>query len=153
MTEDEMAGWHHWLDGPEFEWTPGVGDGQGGLVCCNSWRRKESIMNEWLFWSDLIWFNIVLEVLAIAIGQEKEIKGIQIGKEAVKFSLLQMTWYCKKKTLKIVSENYQNLSVNLAKLQDTKSIHRNHLHFYIITMKNQKQKLTIIPIHHCHKNN
>ena len=36
-TEDEMAGWHHWLSGREFEWTPGVGDGQGGLACCNSW--------------------------------------------------------------------------------------------------------------------
>ena len=34
MTEDGMAGWHHWLDGHEFEWTPGVGDGQGGLACC-----------------------------------------------------------------------------------------------------------------------
>ena len=44
MTEDEMAGWHHWLDGREFEWPPGVGDGQGGLACCNSWGRKESDM-------------------------------------------------------------------------------------------------------------
>ena len=35
-TEDEMAGWHHWLDRHEFEWTPGVGDEQGGLVCCDS---------------------------------------------------------------------------------------------------------------------
>ena len=41
MTEHEMAGWHHWLDGPESEWTPGVGDGQGGLACCDSWGRKE----------------------------------------------------------------------------------------------------------------
>ena len=40
-TEDEMAGWHHWLNGCEFEWTPGVGDGQGSLACCNSWGRKE----------------------------------------------------------------------------------------------------------------
>ena len=40
MTEDEMAGWHHWLDGHEFEWTPGVGDGQGCLVCWDSWGRK-----------------------------------------------------------------------------------------------------------------
>ena len=39
---DEMAGWHHWLDGRESEWTPGVGDGQRGLVCCDSWGRKES---------------------------------------------------------------------------------------------------------------
>ena len=41
-TEDEMAGWHHQLDGHEFEWTPGVGDGQGGLACCDSWGCKES---------------------------------------------------------------------------------------------------------------
>ena len=40
MTEDEMAGWHQWLDAHEFGWTPGVGDGQGGLVCCNSWGRR-----------------------------------------------------------------------------------------------------------------
>ena len=39
-TEDEMAGWHHWLDGRESEWTPGVCDGQGGLACCDSWGRK-----------------------------------------------------------------------------------------------------------------
>ena len=41
-TEDEMAGWHHWLDEHEFEWTLGVGDGQGGLASCDSWGRKES---------------------------------------------------------------------------------------------------------------
>ena len=51
-TEDEMAGWHHWLDGCEFEWTLGVGDGQGGLVCCNSWGCKESNVTEWLNWTD-----------------------------------------------------------------------------------------------------
>ena len=53
-TEDEMAGWHHWLDGHESQWTPGVGDGQGGLACCDSWGRKESDTTEWLIWSDLI---------------------------------------------------------------------------------------------------
>ena len=42
-TEDEMAGRHHWLDGREFEWTLGVGDGQGGLGCCNSWVAKSRI--------------------------------------------------------------------------------------------------------------
>ena len=41
-TEDEMAGWHHRLNGHGFGWTPGVGDGQGGLACCGSWGRKES---------------------------------------------------------------------------------------------------------------
>ena len=42
MTEDEMAGWYHQLYGHEFERTPGAGDGQGGLACCDSWCRKES---------------------------------------------------------------------------------------------------------------
>ena len=52
-TEDEMAGWHHGLDGHESEWTPGVGDGQGGLACCDSWGRKESDMTERLNWTEL----------------------------------------------------------------------------------------------------
>ena len=51
-TEDEVAGWHHGLDVHEFEWTLGVGDGQGGLVCCDSWGRKESDMTEWLNWTE-----------------------------------------------------------------------------------------------------
>ena len=50
MTEDEMVGWHHQLNGHEFEWTPGVGDGQGGLVCCSPWGHKELDMTEWLNW-------------------------------------------------------------------------------------------------------
>ena len=57
-TEDEMAGWHHQLDGHESEWTPGVGDGQGGLACCDSWGRKESDTTEWLNWielKDVLW--------------------------------------------------------------------------------------------------
>ena len=52
MTEDEMAGRHHWFNGHEFEWTPGVGDGQGGLACCNSWGCKESDTTERLNWPD-----------------------------------------------------------------------------------------------------
>ena len=53
MTEDEMAGWHHWLDECEFGWTPGVGDGRRGLVCYGSWGHKESDMTEWLNWNEL----------------------------------------------------------------------------------------------------
>ena len=52
-TEDEMAGWHHWLDGREFEWTPGDGDGQGGLACFDSWGRKELDTTERLNWTEL----------------------------------------------------------------------------------------------------
>ena len=46
MTEDEMVGWPHQLNEHEFVWTPGVGDGQGGLACCDSWGRKESDTTE-----------------------------------------------------------------------------------------------------------
>ena len=49
-TEDEMAGWNHWLDGRESEWTPGVGD--GGLACCDSWGHKESDTTEQLNWTE-----------------------------------------------------------------------------------------------------
>ena len=46
MTEDEMAGWHHRLNGHGFGWTLGVSDGQGDLACCGSWGRKESETTE-----------------------------------------------------------------------------------------------------------
>jgi len=59
-TEDEMAGWHHWLDGREFGSTPGVGDGLGGLACCDSWGRKESDMTEQLNWTDHHTYQIPL---------------------------------------------------------------------------------------------
>ena len=51
MIEDEMAGWHHRLNGHEFEWTPGVGDGQGGLACCGPWDLKESDMTQLMNWT------------------------------------------------------------------------------------------------------
>ena len=53
-TEDEMAGWHHWLDGRESEWTLGVGDGQGGQACCDSWGCKELDTAERLNWTESI---------------------------------------------------------------------------------------------------
>ena len=52
MTEDEMVGWHHWLDGDKFEWILGVGDGQGGLACYDSWGHKESDTTERLNWTE-----------------------------------------------------------------------------------------------------
>ena len=59
MTEDQIVGWHHWLNEHGFGWTPGVGDGQGGLVCCGSWVTKSQT---WLSdWTELNW--IVIEIL------------------------------------------------------------------------------------------
>ena len=58
MTEDEMVGWHHWLDGHEFEQALGVGDGQWSLVSYSSWGCKESDMTEWLNWTELNWIRM-----------------------------------------------------------------------------------------------
>ena len=53
-TEDEMVGWHHWLNGHEFEQALGIGDGQGGLVCCSPWGLKESDTTERLSWTEML---------------------------------------------------------------------------------------------------
>jgi len=58
-TEDEMVGWHHWLDGHEFEQAWGMGDGQGSLMCYSPWGRKESNMTDWLNWTELKAFDCV----------------------------------------------------------------------------------------------
>ena len=58
MTEDYMIGWHHWLNGHEFGWTPGIGDGQRGLACCTPWGHKESDTTEWLNWAEMNYTSI-----------------------------------------------------------------------------------------------
>ena len=64
--EDEMAGWHHWLDGHESEWTLGVGDGQRGLACCNSWGHKELDTTERLNWTE----EMVMDGEAYRVGHD-----------------------------------------------------------------------------------
>ena len=81
-TEDEIAGWHHRLDGDESEWTPRVGDGQRGLVCCNSWVRKESDMTEWLNWTVLNW------------RKEGSLHLWSIGAQFSDFLLVRLTEWC-----------------------------------------------------------
>ena len=61
MTEDDMVGWHHQLDGHEFEQALGVGDGQGSLVCCSQWGRKESDTTTWLNWNEPALSEMVLK--------------------------------------------------------------------------------------------
>ena len=59
-TEDEMVGWHHRLDGHEFEQVPGVGDGQGSLVCCSLWGHKELDTTKWLNWTEQVTLSSLL---------------------------------------------------------------------------------------------
>ena len=81
-----------------------------------------------------------LEVLATAIREEKEIKGIHIRKEEVKLSLFADDMILYIENLKDSIRKLLELISELAKFQDTKSVHRSHLHFYTLTMKNQKEK-------------
>ena len=78
-TEDEMAGWHPWLDRCEFEWTPGVGDGQGGLACCDSWGRKELDMTEQLNWTDIVFIYFSLTIYVVDICIRLLLKCMTIG--------------------------------------------------------------------------
>ena len=75
-TEDEMVGWHHWLNGHEFGWTPGVGDGQAGLVCCSSWGHKESKTTEQLNWTDSSGTQIRKSLTRLAIWSQQYFKRI-----------------------------------------------------------------------------
>ena len=71
MTEDEMVGWHHRLDGHEFEQAPGVGDGQGSLVCCSPWGCKESEETEQLSWT-----NVYFSSRRRNFKKEEEVKTV-----------------------------------------------------------------------------
>ena len=68
-TEYEMVGWHHWLDGHEFEQAPGVCDGQWSLVCCSPWGFKESDMTERLNWTEL---TLMVKNLAANVGHLRD---------------------------------------------------------------------------------
>ena len=57
MTEDEMVGWHHQLDGHGFGWTLGVGDGQGGLVCCGPWGLRDGTLKSSLHATNISMFR------------------------------------------------------------------------------------------------
>ena len=71
-----MAGWHHWLDGREFELTPGVGGGQEGLACCDSWGRKESDTTEWPNW--LTDWDVILKMKLLFRGGKRAPAGHMI---------------------------------------------------------------------------
>ena len=81
-TKDEMAGWHHWLDGCESEWTPGVGDGQGGLACCVSWGHKESDTTEQLNWTELNWgLGVLCQSRVLDPGPNPKTQGWSLAGE------------------------------------------------------------------------
>ena len=83
-TEDEMAGWHHWLDECESEWTLGVGDGQGGLACCDLWGRKELDTIEQLNWTEAM----------INLGNKNEWVKLTSLSSMPTWRLYELTYQC-----------------------------------------------------------
>ena len=79
-TDDEMVGWHHWLDGHEFEQALGVGDGQGCLAFCSPWGHKELNMTEWLKWTDYQEYEISIFFLKMWRKKKRTLRtlGTQI---------------------------------------------------------------------------
>ena len=83
MTKDEVVGWHLRLSGNEFEYAPGVGDGQGSLVCCSSWSHKQSDITEWLNWLNRLNrsrknFDKIQHLLMVQTLQKVGIEGIYL---------------------------------------------------------------------------
>ena len=82
-TEDEMVGWHHWHDGHGFGWTPGVGDGQGGLACYSSWSRRVRLDSEAeLDWTELKGFGWCMHIHEEAWAEENQHKVRQRSTES-----------------------------------------------------------------------
>ena len=103
-TKDEMAGWHHWLDGHESEWTPGDGDGQGGLACCDSWGHKESDPTERLNWTELNWivmYGYGCESWTIKKVEHRRIDALELWCQR---RLLRVPWTARKSNQSILKE-------------------------------------------------
>ena len=82
-----------WLNGCEFEWTLGVGDGQGGLACCDSWDHKESDTTEWLNWTELNWiwlFKNIIHRATSTANRDIPIKTSKNQKHLITLSLFKI---------------------------------------------------------------
>ena len=121
MTEDEMAGWHHRLDELEFEETPGVGDGQRGLACCNSWGRKESDTTEQLNWTESKAIDRFPKFLIHFLA--KFVFNFKVILSDIKVVKTKLSLYCitmkLKRTLRTSNPCLQNVSMNLCPILPT----------------------------------
>ena len=102
-TEDEMVGWHHWLNGHEFEQAPGICDGQGSLACCSPWCCKELDMSDWtikfcVLWS-LLKISFLYQILSIRSSESSSsgsvgLSGCQTVSADMEEVLGELGWVC-----------------------------------------------------------
>ena len=104
MTEDEVAGWNHRLNGHECEWTLGVGDGQGVLACCDSWGCKESEMTEWLNW-----IQPTFNIMALPSKYFGFLNELYLDKSC--WYMVKPIQYCK-----VISLQLKQINLNLKKI-------------------------------------
>ena len=129
-----MAGWHLWLDGHEFEWTLGDGDGQGGLVYCDSWGHKESDRTEQLNWTDE---NTKLEKILVAIFIWNLPKWMNLHKA---FLYIRKLIFISKSTNRLLSKNYWT-EFNICLLCNTWIAVEFIVNFRILCLRSQKWEL------------
>ena len=112
MTEDEMAGWHHWLNGHGFGWILGVGDGQGGLECCNSWGHKELDTTEWLNWTELNWMSYVLVASLERVHQREIFWRTKLSEDAFSSFVFEWQFTCvlNSRVKVIFPQNFEGLT-------------------------------------------
>ena len=91
MTEEEIVGWHHWLDGLEFEQAPGVGDGQGSLVCCSPWSRR--VGHDWVTELKHTWVNRMNSYLQLASMDTWPFSSVFLLPSPPALSLRDFTFY------------------------------------------------------------
>ena len=109
-TEDEMAGWHHWLYGCEFASTPEVGDGQGSLVCCNSWGCKELDMTERLNWTEL---NVNSRWILFHKSEDFKNHGVVFSSNKARFFFCCLFVYVTRSCFKaVISLNVSSVLLN-----------------------------------------
>ena len=97
-TEDEMVGWHHRLNGHEFEQASGIGDGQGSLACCSPWGRKESDTTEWRNWTELNWISGKIIKQKKFLNNEIKYHNSEKGRVLLLLHLINLFWNGKMST-------------------------------------------------------
>ena len=125
-TEDEMAGWHHGLDGRESEWTPGVGDGQGGLACCDTWVRKESDTTERLNWTRRRRWHLTPVLLAGKSNGQRSLVGCSPwgGKELDTTNwLIHFLWIWRYVSIHVIPKFYAFENMNRFRQFPSELIH------------------------------